>query len=203
MCGRYDLNQSPSRLRETFHLSDVPLFEPNDDIRPTDLEPVIRVSRAGDREAILMRWGLVPSWAKDIKAGGRSTFNARAEDIAVSGVFGAAFRHRRCLVPVSTFYEWKHDGSRKIKYRIGLNDTDLFAFAGLWEFWRSPDGEDVSSYTVITTEANELIKPIHAKSRMPVILAPEHYDMWLDPQESNVQPLLMPYPPEQMYARPA
>jgi putative SOS response-associated peptidase YedK len=202
MCGRYDLNQSPARLKEVFRLDDVPLFEPDDDIRPTDREPVVRVSRQGGRECLLMRWGLVPYWAKDIKVGGRSTFNARAESIATSAMFGDAFRRRRCLVPASSFYEWKQEGTAKIKYRIGLTDADLFAFAGLWEAWRDDEGEKVLSFTIITTEANALLRPIHAKHRMPAILVPEHYEWWLDPADSNAEALLQPFPAERMYACP-
>ena len=203
MCGRYALSQTPEELREHFRVPAVPAFAANLDVRPTNLMPVIHLSQTGERQCTLMRWGLIPSWAKERTIASK-LFNARAETIATLPSFRSAFRKRHCLVPASHFYEWMTlpDG-RKRKYGIGLTDERLFAFAGLHEWWQSPEGEEILSFTIITCRANELIRPIHAKNRMPVIVSPEHYARWLDLSAPNAYALLMPYATDEMVAEPA
>jgi len=188
MCGRYDLNESPQMLMLYFHLSSEPLAFNNADVRPTNLAPIIRIHE-DQRLAMPARWGLIPSWAKDEKIA-LHTFNARAETLAEKPSFRAAFKRRRCLVPVSAFFEWRViPGERKKqKLRFVSVDGNPLALAGLWEHWTAPDsGEVVESYTVITTTANGLMAPIH--DRMPVILADKDWAAWLDPNTGN--PLLL------------
>lgn len=151
----------------------------------------------------LVQWGLVPSWAKDPKIGNR-LINARAESVADKPAFRAAFRRRRCLVPADGYYEWQKRPGGKLPFLIHLPHDRPFAFAGLWEAWRPP-GSDESLYTctVITTDANERTRPIH--DRMPVILNPEHYNLWLDPKlqdASKLQPLLRPLESSELHADP-
>ena len=152
------------------------------------------IRRAGERSLDVMRWGLVPYWAKDIKIG-YSTINAKAEGIDTRPAFREPFQRRRCLVPLDSFYEWKKLGKDRQPYAVALSDRRLMAMAGLWDSWRSPDGERVRSFTIVTTEPNELLAPLH--DRMPVIFAPENWPLWLgelpaDPD--RLKALLVPYP---------
>ena len=152
----------------------------------------------------MLHWGLIPSWAKDPKMGAK-LINARAETVAEKPAFRTAFRQRRCLVLADGFYEWQTQENKKQKqpYYIRLNDWQPFAFAGLWERWQDAEGEVIESCTLLTTEANELMCPIH--NRMPVILDPKDYDVWLDPevkQADVLQSLLHPYASEKMTAYP-
>jgi len=159
--------------------------------------PAIRQAEAG-REAVLLRWGLIPYWAKDEKFG-YHTINARAETVDRKPAFRSAFKRRRCLIPATGFYEWKKLNRHKQPYHIRVKDRELFAFAGLWEHWRSPEGKAIESCTIIVTDANEVLKSIH--DRMPVILDPGDYDTWLDPDNRDVdrlRSLLRPYPPNRM-----
>ena len=145
------------------------------------------------RRLCALRWGLIPAWAKDA-AVGYKMINARAESAADKPAFGEAMRRRRCLIPADGFYEWKRAGKEKIPYCFTLADDAVFAFAGLWERWKNPQGETVESCTILTTTPNELVRDVH--DRMPVILAPDAYELWLDPGFSRVpelQPLLKPY----------
>lgn len=201
MCGRFTLRASPAEIAEAFELlRDLSEWErPRFNIAPT--QSILAV-RAGDegREAARMRWGLIPSWAKDTKLAA-SMINARAETVAEKPAYRAAFKRRRCLVPVSGFYEWRRDGKSKVPYLISLRNEELFAFAGLWEKWKSPDGELVESCTVLTTSPNELMSTIH--DRMPVILKPADYGVWLDPQLDDagaLSTLLVSYPSDEMQA---
>ena len=189
MCGRYDLSTSPTRIRVRFRLDALPPDFSNPDVRPTDLAPIIHVTPAG-RTASLARWGLIPSWAKDPGIA-QHTFNARGETVADKPSFRAAFRKRRCVVPVTAFYEWQAvpGERRKRKLRFAGADGEALALAGLWEHWNPPpgSGEEVRSFTIITTNANAFMAPIH--ERMPVILSDADRDLWLDPDQSN--PLLL------------
>ncbi|MCH7813503.1 MAG: SOS response-associated peptidase, partial [Planctomycetes bacterium] len=154
------------------------------------------------RRLELLRWGLIPSWAKDPAIGARM-INARSETAAEKPSFRAAFRRRRCLLPADGFYEWQRSGRVKQPYYIRLKHGPPFALAGLWEQWHSPDGSLVETCTILTTEPNELVKPLH--NRMPVLLTPDVFDLWLDPamtDPARIQPLLRPCPPEQMIAQP-
>jgi putative SOS response-associated peptidase YedK len=195
MCGRYDLSQSPAAIKAHFHVPDVPDFLVSHDVRPTEMKPIVRFARGGERECVLARWGLVPSWAKDIKFGARC-INARAETVATTPSFRTAFAKRHCLVPLNAFYEWTGEKGHKTKWRIALKDEPMFALAGLWEWWRDPvTQQGVETYTIITTEANAAIAPLH--DRMPVIVAVPDYARWLDAAADSAT-LLMPYLPDAM-----
>ena len=194
MCGRYDLNETGSRIRVKFNVEQLPLIEPSADVRPTEMRPIVRLTRSGEgRECVLARWGLVPPWAKDIKFGVKC-INARAESAAEAPAFREAFQRKRCLIPATAFYEWSGEKGRKTKWRITVRDEPLFAFAGLWEWWRDPSKRDepgVETYTILTTEPNDILSDIH--DRMPVIVREEDYDQWL---ESGSPELLRPLPSE-------
>jgi putative SOS response-associated peptidase YedK len=191
MCGRYVLTADPHMLQAAFDLTSVPDFPARYNIAPTQINPVIS-SEAPD-QAVLMRWGLIPSWAKDRKIAS-SLINARAESVAEKPSFRAAFRSRRCLVPVSGYYEWQErESGGNIPTYIHMPDQPLFALAGLWEIWRDPATDEwVKTYTLITTEANPYISTFH--HRMPVILNREEYAEWLHP-ETAADParLMRPY----------
>lgn len=150
--------------------------KPRYNIAPTQSHPIIRLSESG-RECALARWGLVPSWAEDLKIG-YSLINARAETVAEKPSFRTAFKRRRCLIPATGFYEWKKVGKRKQPFHIHRRDDGLMAFAGLWERWEK-GSEPVESFTIITTAANSLMARLH--DRMPVILPRDLYSVWLDP----------------------
>ncbi len=190
MCGRYSLILAATDLAACFGLTEVPDFGPRYNIAPSQPVAVVRLDRESQqRQLDLLRWGLIPSWAKD-PSGGYRMINARAETVAEKPSFRSAFRTRRCLVIADGFYEWKKEGKEKRPCYIRAQDGQPFAFAGLWESWedRQAPGTVVESCTIITTEANELLRPVH--ERMPVILSPGDYDLWLDPQEKETQRLL-------------
>jgi putative SOS response-associated peptidase YedK len=203
MCGRFTLITPAEVVAEQFQLIEVPSLSPRYNVAPTQPVAAVRPSPGnGGRELALLRWGLVPFWAKDPAIGSRM-INARSETVAQKPAFRAAFRRRRCLVPADGFYEWQRQEQGKQPFYIRLGDEKPFAFAGLWEHWEGPDETTIDSCTVLTTEPNDLIRLLH--NRMPVILAPSDYDLWLDPgvQEAELlQPLLRPYPSENMIAYP-
>jgi putative SOS response-associated peptidase YedK len=180
MCGRYDLSESPAAIGAHFAVPSVPEFALSHNVRPTERAPIIRINPlSSKRESTLARWGLVPSWAKDLKFGARC-INARIETLASLQAYRAAFRNRRCLVPASAFFEWSGPPGHRTKWRVAPLDQPLFALAGLWERWFDPHtGDAVQTYTIVTTVANEKLAALH--DRMPVIVAPEHYEHWLDP----------------------
>ncbi len=183
-------------------LFDDSYFAPSYNVAPQSLQPVVRFdSETGQRELTVMRWGLVPFWAKDSKIG-YSTINAKSETVTTSPAFREAMKRRRCLVPAEWFYEWqKIDAKTKQPYAIGLRDGALFAFAGLWETWKDKTKDQVlETYTILTTDPNGLLEPIH--NRMPVILTPKDYQRWLEPGEPTHLPvdLLRPYQAEEMKA---
>ncbi|HEX5640642.1 MAG TPA: SOS response-associated peptidase [Burkholderiaceae bacterium] len=191
MCGRYDLSDNPAAIKAKFKVAVVPDFSANPDLRPTNSAPVVRRAHGSDeREVALLRWGLVPSWARDLKFGARC-INARAETLASTPSFRSAYRKRRCLVPLNAFFEWSGVPGHKVKWRIGLKDEPLFALAGLWEWWKDPATErGIETYTIVTTRANELIAPIH--DRMPVVITERDHDRWLnadDPATDLLEPL--------------
>lgn len=197
MCGRYLLSADPEALARWFGTGIWPDFESRFNIAPSQTVPVVMAAVDGTCEVALVRWGLIPRWSKDrpFKA---SKFNARAEDAALRPAFREAFARRRCLVPASGFYEWKKVGKGKQPYVIRPTDGNPIAFAGLWERWQD-GGEAVESLSILTTEANDLLKPIH--ERMPVILKPEHYSAWLDARRhkpESLLPMLVPYPDEEL-----
>lgn len=199
MCGRYAFNATPAQVTEHFGLDATCEFAPRFNIPPGTDIPVIRQSPEGQRVLHLLRWGLVPHWAKDPTIGNKLN-NARAETVAEKPSFREAFKRRRCLIPASGFYEWKTEGKQKQPYFISLRPGELLAMAGLWETWQSPDGGLLRSCAIMTTGPNALMQPIH--ERMPLILAPEHWPAWLTASVDQVTGLLTPYPAASMRAWP-
>jgi putative SOS response-associated peptidase YedK len=185
MCGRYRLSRRKEALAEHFGADVEDLaWEPRYNIAPTQPVPVIRRNGRGTSlRASLMRWGLIPSWAKDPTIGAR-TINARSETAASKPSFREPLEKRRCLVPADGFYEWQRRGKGKQPYCFEVGDGGIFAFAGLWDRWRGQAGQAVESCTILTTMPNELLADVHR--RMPVILAPAHYGPWLDPSMQDV-----------------
>jgi len=199
MCGRFTLFDSADSVAERFGLPDPPSLSPRYNIAPSQTVAAVRIPPGGGaRELVFLRWGLVPSWAKDPAIGNRM-INARAETVAVKPAFRSAIRRRRCLVPADGFYEWKRVNGRKQPFYVRLGAGAIFAFAGLWESWEGPEHASVESCTILTTGPNDLLRPIH--DRMPVILSPRDYDLWLSPGVQDPEalaPLFHPYPPEEM-----
>lgn len=204
MCGRFSQTSSPEVVAEQFGLDDSPLFlKPHYNIAPSQPVAVVRAHpESGKRECVLLRWGLIPSWAKD-PAIGYKMINARAETVSEKPAFRGPFRNRRCLILADGFYEWQQEGRRKQPFYIRLKDRRPFAFAGLWDKWEPPGGESIESCTILTTSPNDVLRPIH--ERMPVIVDPQAYNLWLDPtvqQVEAIQPILHPYPADRMEAYP-
>ncbi len=202
MCGRFTLSQPVEAIASVFQLNEVPKLEPRYNIAPTQLVPTLHKTEQNERQFQMLRWGLIPSWAKD-PAIGAKLINARAETVAEKPSFRSAFRHRRCLVIADGFYEWRRQEGKKQPFYFRLQNEQPFAFAGLWEHWQDPNGEVIDSCTIITTEANEILQPIH--DRMPVILNPNDYDLWLDPtveKPEQLQQLLQPYSSRAMTSYP-
>jgi putative SOS response-associated peptidase YedK len=199
MCGRFVLTADPELIQQAFNLDSVPELAPRYNIAPTQAVPVI--TNESPRELVFYRWGLIPSWAKEPEIGNKM-INARLEGIEDKPAFRAAFKRRRCIVPASGFYEWKKlDEKNKAPMYIQVKDQQVFGFAGLWEVWHAPDGGEWRSFTILTTDANDFMRPIH--DRMPVILQPHDYSAWLEPGEksaSDLKPLLRQYEPEAMKA---
>lgn len=185
MCGRFTLTAPAEMVAEHYQLSELPLLAPRYNIAPTQPVAAVRLGVHRGRELTHFRWGLVPSWSRDIAIGSKM-INARAETAAEKPSFRAAFRRRRCLVPASGFYEWRQTDGRKQPIYIRPPDG-LMSFAGLWEIWSSPEGDVLETCTLLTTEPNALLATIH--NRMPVILEPESYEAWLDP-ETPLQELM-------------
>jgi len=193
MCGRYSITTNPEAMRRLFKFKNAtPNLQPIYNAAPTQILPVVRLGQEGERELVTLKWGLIPSWAKDAKLG-FSTINARAETVHQKPAFRTAFRKRRCLVPADGFYEWQ-PGEKKQPYRITMADGEPFAMAGLWERW-----EEIESFTIIVTAGNSLMKPIH--DRMPVILPGEIWDHWLTATDTAIpMALLQSYPAAKMTA---
>ncbi|NEP15595.1 MAG: SOS response-associated peptidase [Leptolyngbya sp. SIO4C1] len=203
MCGRFTQTQSSEAIAAAFQLQTVPQSQPRYNIAPS--QPVAAAIQTNHRrEYRIFQWGLVPSWAKDPSIGNR-LINARAETAAEKPSFRNAFKRRRCLIIADGFYEWQRGKGvqQKQPYYIQLKDRSLFSFAGLWEQWERGDGSYLETCTILTTEPNSLLQPIH--NRMPVILPPQTYDTWLDPRLQGgrqVQRLLLPYAADAMQAYP-
>lgn len=197
MCGRYTLTADAESIQLAFNLDRVDgWLEPRYNIAPT--QQVAVISNRDPGELSFMKWGLVPSWAKDPKIGNRM-INARSETAAEKPSFRTAFKRRRCLIPADGYYEWVKQGKKKTPMYIRHSEREVFAFAGLWESWKQQDGEWLNTCTILTTEANERIKPIH--HRMTVILEPEDYALWLAPRELGPDewlPLMAGPRPEQL-----
>lgn len=198
MCGRFLLEDNPKNLAAVFDASAQKLPFPWETTAvPGMMIPAVRMQTDGTREIIPMRWGLIPSWAKDPKIGYKM-FNARGETIQSKPSFAGPLRRTRCLIPASGFYEWDHSGKKPVPYIFTLKDTPVFSFAGLYDEWKDSEGYTLLSCTIITTAPNSLIAPIH--DRMPVILPHEHYAQWLshDTAETGLVSLLVPYPTENL-----
>jgi putative SOS response-associated peptidase YedK len=195
MCGRTALTASPEDLREIFDLEETPHLVPHYNVAPSQPQAVVRVMRTGERKMELLRWGLVPFWASDVKAGNRLSL-ARVETVATSPAFREALKKRRCLVVVDGFYEWKQDpaggttrGRKKSQpYFLRRPNGAPFAIAGLWDKWVSKDGEVVESCAMLTQPARPPVDAIH--DRMPIVLAEDAWDRWLDRGVSDVSALL-------------
>ncbi len=198
MCGRYTITR-PADLVQELGVETGQELAPRYNVAPTQDLPVVRAGTEGGpgRELAVMRWGLVPSWAKDPKIGNRM-INARSETAAEKPSFRSAMRRRRCLVLADGFYEWAKEGGAKQPYFIHLAGHRPFVFAGLWERWTKGD-EPIESFTILTTAANDKVRPLH--DRMPVILPRDGHDLWLDPKvgdRDRLQPLLKPYANEEI-----
>lgn len=191
MCGRYALTASAEELAEAFGLAHCPALAPRWNVAPGQTVPVVCLGAEGERELVRLRWGLVPGWARDPAIGHR-LINARAETLAVKPAFRAAFRHRRCLVPVSGFYEWRGPEGHKQPCYVRRADGRPFALAGLWEHWAAEGQPPLGSFTVVTTEASEQLRELH--DRMPVIVAPADHGRWLGADPREAQALLRPWP---------
>jgi len=203
MCGRFGSFYPAEGLAEHFELDAIPALEPRFNITPgSPIAVVRRPSTEGPRELARLYWGLVPHWAKDPAGVGR-TINARSETAAEKPAFRQAFARRRALIPADGFYEWTHRSEPGQPYFYRLTGHRTFAFAGLWERWEHDDRGVLESCTILTTRANRLIRPVH--HRMPVILAPEAYEVWLDTVEKSpaeLQSLCVPFPAEEMTGYP-
>ena len=187
MCGRYRLSRREQVIQEYFETSDEVDWEPRYNIAPSQEVGIIRQDRAKpERRFSLARWGLIPYWAKDSRMGNK-LINARSETVTSKPAFREAFENRRCLIPADGFYEWERAAEAKQPFHFGLQDDSLFAFAGLWDRWKNASGQVVESCSILTTEPNALLADVHG--RMPVILNPEHYDLWLDPGFRRVEAL--------------
>lgn len=205
MCGRYSRFLPDESLARHFNLKDKISLQPRYNIGPGQDVPVVKLGADGDRELVFLRWGLIPPWADDDKFGFKAV-NARSETIDEKPAFRNAFKSKRVLIPCDGFYEWAKKGKKKTPYFIYLKNSETFALAGLRESWTGRDGEGgkitINSCTIITTAANELIAPLH--DRMPVIVSPENYGMWLDASYAgteNIKKMLAPTPSEKMELR--
>jgi putative SOS response-associated peptidase YedK len=176
MCGRYVISSAPEALRRLFGYAEQPNFPPRYNVAPTQPVPIVRLAE-GERHFALVRWGLIPSWVKDPR-----TFtlliNARGESVTDKPAFRAAMRRRRCLFPADGFYEWKTTAGGKRPYFVRPKSGRPMAFAGLWETWTGPNGEEQETAAIVTTNANRTLSAIH--ERMPVIVDPSAFDLWLD-----------------------
>jgi len=203
MCGRFTLTVDPAQVQDTFSSYTFPeKFAPRFNIAPT--QPVLAIPNDDKFAADFFVWGLIPMWAKDPSIGNR-LINARAETLAEKPAFRGSLKYKRCLILADGFYEWKTVEGRKSKtpYFIHMKDRRPFAFAGLWDSWNSPEGSQLKTCTIITTEPNELMSLLH--NRMPVILHPRDYAKWLDPSPQTpdqLTPLLKPFPANKMDAYP-
>jgi putative SOS response-associated peptidase YedK len=200
MCGRYRASKRKQILAEHFNATpDDEEWSPHYNVAPTQPVPVIRQDpKEPVRHLSLLRWGLVPSWMKD-SSGAARMINARSETAHTQPAFRDALKSRRCLIPADSFYEWKKTGAARQPFCFEVNDGELFAFAGLWERWKNPRGEWIKTCAILTTTANSVASPIH--DRMPVILNPGDYDLWLDPgmtDSAAASELLKPFDARQM-----
>ena len=201
MCGRFTSLLSPEILAALFNVPP-PDIEPRYNVAPAQMVAVIR-NLSDHNRLDMMKWGFVPGWSKDLKSGSQ-LINARSENVAEKPAFRHAIKYRRCIIPASGFYEWSHAGGKKQPYYIQMEDHSPICLAGLWEAWKAPDGSGLEAFAILTTAANKLVEPIH--DRMPVILHPDTFTLWLshnmhDPE--LLQPFYQPFPAAGMTARKA
>lgn len=199
MCGRYTFTSAPEAIRQLFGYLEQPDFPPRYNIAPTQPIPIVRLAE-DVRHFALVRWGLLPSWVKDPKVFSLLV-NARGESISDKPAFKSAMKYRRCLVPADGFYEWQRDGERRRPFYVRAKSGSPLAFAGLWEVWTGPNGEEVETAAIVTTRANGTLSPIH--DRMPVIVPPEAFDLWLNCQEvdaTTATALIAPAPDDLLEA---
>ncbi|MBV8736407.1 MAG: SOS response-associated peptidase [Alphaproteobacteria bacterium] len=189
MCGRFYLTAPPAEIRKQFKVQNVPALMPHYNIAPTQTSPIV-IAEGKGRELHLARWGLVPPWSRDLSLGARM-INAPAAALEERAAYSAPFRSQRCLVPANGFFEWEAHGSKKQPYKIAVRNGALIAFAGLWEKWTPESGDPVETFTIITTAASKLISEVH--DRMPVIIAPADYQLWLTASPATAKKLLLPY----------
>ncbi|PKN19830.1 MAG: hypothetical protein CVU71_05540 [Deltaproteobacteria bacterium HGW-Deltaproteobacteria-6] len=203
MCGRFVLLVDLLAIAREFDIPGLSVhFSPSRNICPGQHIPAV-VRRNGQNVLESYRWGLIPCWVKDPSIGSK-LFNARAETLAEKPSFKNAFTRRRCLIPADGFYEWKKEGNKKIPYSFGMKTGLPFYFAGLYETWTAPDQKKVETCTIITTQANDIVAPIH--DRMPVIVPKVAQELWLNPQikdPSELLDILKPYPSGEMTCEPA
>jgi putative SOS response-associated peptidase YedK len=200
MCGRYAVTSSPEAIRALFRYAEQPDFPPRYNIAPTQPIAIVRLHN-GQRQFALVRWGLIPSWVKDPRTVSLM-FNARGETARDKPAFSAAMKRRRCLVPADGFYEWQKQGGRKQPFYIRARSGEPLAFAGLWETWVGPNGEEIDTAAIVTTAANKTLKPLH--DRMPVIVPPGAFDLWLSGEADveTVASLIAPAPDDLLEAYP-
>jgi len=200
MCGRFTLTTTPEQLVDHFDLDNTLAFPPHYNIAPS--QEIVTICNLPDKQtvAVMMRWGLIPHWAKEMKIGYKM-INARAETVHEKPAFRQAFQQQRCLIPADGFYEWQHKGD-KIPHYVYLRGHNLFAFAGLWDKWINDKGKTINSCTIITTQANKPLSKLH--DRMPVMLEKGHYQDWLAPQSTaeELLQLLSPFPANQINMHP-
>jgi putative SOS response-associated peptidase YedK len=186
MCGRYFLHSSADKLAKLFGEMPMPLLEPRYNIAPTQPVPIVRQDHNGRCEMVLVRWGLIPAWSKGPDSR-FSMINARVETVAQKPAYRNAFRYRRCLVPADGFYEWRSAGGKKQPFVLRPSDGRPLALAGLWEHWQDADGNELASCTILVGEADAQVKKVH--ERMPVVVDPAAFDLWLDIRSQKPQPL--------------
>jgi putative SOS response-associated peptidase YedK len=202
MCGRFANKETPASLAEYFQTDCEVDFSPSYNIAPSSRIVTVTADEQDHRHLNLMKWGLIPSWAKDPSIGNKLA-NARGETVAEKPSFRTAFRTRRCIIPATGFFEWKAEGGKKYPWFISLKSGEPLAMAGIWEAWRSEAGESIETCCIITTDGNELMQPIH--DRMPVILDQAQWQKWLSPKERQSEKLLSlihPHSPDGMQAWP-
>jgi putative SOS response-associated peptidase YedK len=201
MCGRYAITSAPEAIRALFRYQEQPNFPPRYNVAPTQPIAIVRMTE-GRRQFALVRWGLLPSWVKDPRAF-TLVINARGESVLDKPAFKNAMKYRRCLIPADGFYEWKASGSRKQPYFVRLTSGEPTAFAGLWECWTGPNGEELETAAIVTTTANRTLQHIH--ERMPVVVPPDAFDLWLNCGEvdaTTAAALIAPAPDDALQAYP-
>lgn len=200
MCGRYMITSPLEAVRALFGVEEGLNLAPRYNVAPTQDVPVVRLGEDGQRHLAMLRWGLVPHWAKDLSIGSRM-INARGESVAEKPAFRDSFKHRRCIVVADGFYEWRSEDGRKQPYAIRRPDHGLFAMAGLWARWSKGDGPPVETCTIVTTGANRRLSELH--ERMPVILDRDDHEEWLAGSPEEAQALIGPAPEDFFEFRPA